>query len=282
MNKIYGTIGYVFLLNENRKIIVLADQHDTLPECNNKINISEWFKKKFNSSKILLEEVPRENNKLIELWEQSPHTQELKKLYLDNPTIIPGMDIRPFMIPFSWEVLDQNNILDKDYDITMMEYLKDIDTFFSLNNTYIMSNLSNYNFNILKNTLLGKHFLLTKNKFSRFLEDLDYKELLTQRVRYLNSNHNNELSKLNNLLDDIMEWYICAHIELHNDKSIIIHAGLAHTEKIVELLKSQYGFMIKYQEGINNLNNVGQNPRYGCINIPEEINKLFGGRIIKN
>ena len=81
MSKIYGTIGYVFLIKNNRKIIVLSDQHDVLPSCENKINIAEWFKRKFNSSKILLEEVPRENQKLIELWETSPHTQELKNLF---------------------------------------------------------------------------------------------------------------------------------------------------------------------------------------------------------
>jgi hypothetical protein len=41
----------------------------------------------------------------------------LKKLYLNNPTIISGMDVRPFMIPFSWEVLEQIDVANKDYDI---------------------------------------------------------------------------------------------------------------------------------------------------------------------
>ena len=277
MSNIYGTIGYVFLRNENRKIIILADQHDTLPDCNNKINISDWFKKKLESSKILLEEVPRENNKLIELWQHSPHTQELKNLYLENPTIIPGMDIRPFMIPFSWEVLDQINILDNDYNISMIEYLKEIDSFFTLDNTDIISKLSNYNINNLINTLLGKHFLLIKKKFNMLLEELNTKKLLNQKIIYLNSNYNKELFKINNLLDDIMEWYICAHIELYKDKSIIIHAGLAHTEKIIELLKSHYNFEINYKEGINTINSIGENPRSGCINIPIIIDNQFGG-----
>jgi len=278
MSKIYGTIGFVFLAKEYRKIIILADQHDTLPECENKINIANWFKKKFNSSKILLEEVPREDNKLIELWQESPHTQELKKLYLDNPTIISGMDIRPFMIPFSWEVLEQIDTLNNDYNINMIEYLKEIDNFFSLQNTFIMSNLPNYNVNILKDTLLGKHYLLIKNRYENFLEELNNQELLTQQIRYLNDNHNSKLSILNNLLDDIMEWYICAQVNLYNDKSIIIHAGLAHTDKIIKLLQSHYSFEIKHQEGINSMNKIGYGSRSGCIQIPLEIDSQFGGK----
>jgi len=277
MSKIYGTIGFVFLTKGNHKIIILSDQHDTLPECDNKINIADWFKKKFNSSKILLEEVPREDNKLIELWKESPHTQELKKLYLDNPKIISGTDIRPFMIPFSWEVLGQIDIQNKDYHLNMIEFLKDIDNFFCLQNTFIMNNLSNYNVNILKDTLLGKHYLLIKNKYEQLLDELNNDELLTLQIRYVNENHNNKLSILNNLLDDIMEWYICAQINLYNDKSIIIHAGLAHTDKIIKLLQSHYNFEIKHQEGINNMNNIDVGTRSGCIQVPQEIDNQFGG-----
>jgi len=281
MNKIYGSIGYVFLVKEKHKIIILADQHDTLPECDNKINIATWFKQKFNTSKILLEEVPRENNKLIELWQQSPHTQELKKLYLNNPTIIPGMDIRPFMIKFSWEILDHSNISDIDYDISIIEYLKEINDFFSLQNKFVISNLSNYNVYMLKDTLLGKHFLIIKNNFNNFLEELNNEKLFNYKIRYLSINHNNKLLLINNILDSIMEWYICAQIELYKDKSIIIHAGLAHTEKIVELLKTNYNFKVKHQDGINSLDRRSFSSRSGCISIPDEINNQFGGRKFK-
>lgn len=278
MNNIYGTIGIMFLIKGPRKIIIMSDQHDTLPECSNKINIASWFKKKFNSSKILLEEVPREDNKLIELWQESPHTQELKKLYLDNPRIISGMDIRPFMIPFSWEVLEQMDTLNQEYNIDMIEYLDEIDKFFSLQNKFIMKNLPNYNVNILKDTLLGKHYLMIKDKYEKFLEELNNEQLLTRQVRYLNDKHNSKLSILNNLLDDIMEWYICAQIELYNDKSIIIHAGLAHTDKIIKLLQSHYKFEIKYREGINNMSSVHFGSRSGCTQLPLEIDKQFGGK----
>ena len=277
MPNIYGTIGYVFLIKGSHKIIVLADQHDTLPECQNKINVGQWFKKKINTSKILLEEVPREDNKLIELWQTSPHTQELKNLYLDNPKMIPGMDIRPFMIPFSWEVLEQINEPDNNYDIDMIEYFKEIDNFFSMQHTFVISNISNYNVNILKDTLLGKHFLMLKNRYNDLLESLNQKKLLTQQIRFLNTNHNNLLILINNLLDDIMEWYIFAQINLYYDKSIIIHAGLAHTEKIIKLLQEHYNYEIKKQQGVNNLNESKKEPRNGCIQVSENIDELFGG-----
>ena len=278
MPNIYGTIGYVFLIKGSQKIIILADQHDTLPECQNKINVGQWFKKKINTSKILLEEVPREDNKLIELWQTSPHTQELKNLYLNNPTMIPGMDIRPFMIPFSWEVLEQITEPDNNYDINMIEYFKEIDKFFSLQHTFVISNISNYNVNILKDTLLGKHFLMLKNRYNDLLESLNQKNLLNQQIRFLNKNHNNLLILINNLLDDIMEWYICAQIILYYDKSIIIHAGLAHTEKIIKLLQEHYNYEIKKQNGVNKLNESKKGPRNGCIQISENIDELFGGR----
>ena len=278
MSKIYGTIGFVFLTKGQNKIIVLADQHDTLPECDNKINIAEWFKKKFNTSKILLEEVPRENNKLIELWQQSPHTQELKKLYLENPTIISGMDVRPFMIPFSWEILDDVDISNNDYNITINEYLKDIDNFFTLQNNYIIKNLYNYNLLILRNTLLGKHFLIIKNRFNEFLKDLDNNDLINEKIKFFTINHTSKLLSLNNLIDDIMEWYICAQINIYIDKPIIIHAGLAHTTKIIKLLLLHYGYEITHQEGLNDLNNVSFEKRKGCIELPSEIDIQFGGK----
>lgn len=277
--KLYGFIGFVYLKNlNNLNILILADQHDTLPTCDNKINVAEWLKKKINTSEILLEEVPREeNNKLIELWQESPHTQELKKLFLDHPKLIHGTDIRPYLILFNWEVLDETNISDTDYDINMIDYLKIIDTFFSLQHTYLISNLSNYNANILKNTLLGEHFLLIKNKYSIFLEKLNNQNLLNYKIREMILKYSNELLVFNNILDSIMEWYICAQIESNKDKSIIVHAGLAHTDKIVDLLKSHYNFKIKYQKGINSLNHIGLSPRSGCIEIPLEISNLFGG-----
>ena len=85
---------------------------------------------------------------------------------------------------------------------------------------------------------------------------------------------------INNLLDDIMEWYICAQIELYYKESIIIHAGLAHTDKVINLLKNHYNFTIIQEYGINSLANARNGPRTGCIEIKPEINKQFGGCLL--
>jgi hypothetical protein len=142
-----------------------------------------------------------------------------------------------------------------------------------------MSNLSSYNGHILKNTLLGNHFLLIKKNFDKYLKNLNHKKLLFKQVKYLYFNHRSELEKLNKILDDIMEWYICAHIELSKDKPIIIHAGLAHTEKLNEWLKLHYGYKRKHQEGINTINDAIMTQRNGCVKL-SLINTQFGGNKI--
>jgi hypothetical protein len=68
MKNIYGSIGYTLLQKENL-IIVFADKHDDIPICNNKIDMANWFKTKFKTSIILLEEIPRkQDSKILELW----------------------------------------------------------------------------------------------------------------------------------------------------------------------------------------------------------------------
>lgn len=44
MINIYGSIGYTLLKhkNINKYFIIYADMHDTLPKCDNDINISNW------------------------------------------------------------------------------------------------------------------------------------------------------------------------------------------------------------------------------------------------
>ena len=165
MKNLYGTIGYTILKNNqtNNKVIVFADRHDNLPQCDNKTNIAEWFKQKMHSSKILLEEVPRDSVELEELWSDSEHTQDLKNLYLSNSQEINGLDIRPLLIPFSWEL---SNNTEPVHNIITRKYLKKIDKFFQLSNSYLIENLPNYNVEKLKGTKLGIHFLLIKSEQS--------------------------------------------------------------------------------------------------------------------
>ena len=85
MVKISGAVGYTLLKNDKNKIIlVLADIHSNLPYCENGINISQWFDKISDESQLVIEEVPRENVVLQELWPTSPHTQSLKNFIIDK------------------------------------------------------------------------------------------------------------------------------------------------------------------------------------------------------
>lgn len=263
-NSIYGTIGYTILENNNHKVIVFSDMHDQLKECTNNISISNWLKKKFDTSYILLEEVDRNVElKLKELWGDSKHTQELKKLYINNKNIIIPIDIRPFLIPYNWEI-------EKDDDTTKLnKYLLLLDNFFCIKNNYIKKKLSNYNKNLINN-ISGKHYTILKYKYYLFL--LNYNNYLYHEIKNINENI---LEEINDLLNDIMEWYTCSKINLLQNKSNIIHTGLAHSENIIILLESLYKYKINYKKGINNMNNIN-NITTGCVNIISKYDELFG------
>lgn len=273
MKYIYGTIGYTVLknINFNNKIIILADMHDTLPNCTNQTSISNWFKTKFKSSKILLEEVPREDLELEELWSNSPHTQELKKLFINNPQLIHAIDIRPQLIPFSWEL-----ITEMENDISLKNYIDDINKFFCLKLTYFIKKLVNYNKNKLPHTKLGKHFMIIKKNYGLFLQK--YKNYINYTIKQIYWQKSKILYQLNDILDEIMEWYICANIMLNELQPIILHTGLIHSEKVIKWLTTHYNYIIVNKYGINTLNETLLSPNMsGCIQLPMDIDKQFGG-----
>ena len=132
-----GSIGYTLLIKNKIKILILADMHSNLPYCKTDgIFISDWFKNKYNS-KILLEEVPRVGPQLKELWPSSPHTQKLKEEYIKNSHIIQGVDIRPLLIPFSWELASDEDT----HSLKLKEYLELINLFFTLKLDFIKNDL---------------------------------------------------------------------------------------------------------------------------------------------
>jgi len=272
MKNIFGSIGYTLLNNKNN-ILIFADKHDNIPDCINKINMAEWFKTKFNSSIILLEEIPRVNSKVLELWDQSIHTKELKEIYLRNPSIIKPVDIRHFLLQFSWEVVDDN----PEYDITFKEYLLLIDEFLSMRNAYLKQNCKLYDAKQLMNLDLGRHFLNIKENFSKLLSNLTRLKLLDKKIKYIIDNHQQYLIDINELISKIMEWYICVCIHEYNNRSLIIHVGLAHSEQIISLLQSTYKYKIIEQQGINKLDELAYKEIKGCVQISNEINEQFGG-----
>lgn len=301
MKNIYGAIGYTLFKNNinKKKILILSDMHDTLPMCKDNIIITDWFKSKFDSSQILLEEVPHDKRsdslkientilekflnmimnifnlnptsdmELKELWPTSHHTQELKKLYLLNPDIISAVDIRPFLIPFSLEVISMG--IEKN-PIKFKDYFRKIDLFFSTKENFVQEKLQNYKINNLKHTKLGKHFLLIKKIYYQFL--VKYKKIIEKNI--IEIIDNDLIENTNDLLNEIMEWYICAHIDLHKDKSTIIHVGLAHSEKVVEWLSTHYEYKFINNFGINKIKNTHDNIK-GCFPMSDELDSQFGG-----
>jgi len=273
MKNIYGTIGYTVLKNNksNKKIIILADMHDTLPSCTNQTSISNWFKTKFDSSKILLEEVNRDGIELKELWSNAQHTQELKNLFISNSQLIHAVDIRPQLTPFSWELIEEMNI---DNYISLKNYIEEIDNFFCLKSKYFIKNILNYNINKLPHTKLGKHFMIIKKNYRNFLqENINSKN---SAIKEIYSNKPEIFYQINNILDEIMEWYICANIILEDNKPIILHTGLAHSEKIIRWLLVHYEYIILNKYGVNTLNETTYNMS-GCVQLPTDIDKQFGG-----
>ncbi len=273
MRTIYGTVGYVFLLStiNNKKILLLSDVHSKLDYCNNFINISDWFYKNIDKVNILLEEVSRDDFKLGELWSESDHTIKLKNLFLNNKNKIVDIDIRPYLIPFSWEIE-----IDPQNDIFFYKYLDLINNFIYLKHYKIYKKLSNvYNSKYMKKSQLGKHLNEIKIKFKNYI--LKYNNLLKTKIHFIKTYHKIVLDELNDLLNDCMEWFIIAQVfNIKNNKNIIIHTGLFHSEKIFKHLQQNYSFNIIDIKGINSINEIEQINNYnGCINIPLQIEKIL-------
>lgn len=278
MSNIYlnlnGSIGYTLVVKDDIKLLILADNHSLLDYCKTDgIFVSDWLKNKPNS-KILLEEVPRVGHNLEELWPLSPHTQKLKDSYIKNSHIIQGVDIRPFLIPFSWELAS-----DKE-NVNLKEYLKSIDLFFSLKLDFIKDDLKYiYSENFLKKKKIGKHFLILKSILMLFVKK--NKINLDKNIKDLMKDNKLMLEQINDLLSDIMEWYIIAKIyQGINEKktSFIIHAGLAHTTKIIILLKNYYNYKVINDFGITNMSNINLDlHNNACLYLPINIDKQFGG-----
>jgi hypothetical protein len=283
-----GSIGYTFLVKKNIKILILADMHSKLPYCKeNGVFISDWFKiiskyfKNTNNYLFLLEEVPRTGIELKELWPSSPHTQKLKDLYINNSHIIQGLDIRPLILPFSWELASQAP------DTNLKEYLNLVDLFFTLNLKFINDDLKFINTTtFLKKNNLGLHYINVKKKARLFIKT--NKNYLFKNIKELININNNLLEQINEITSEIMEWYSIAKIiQGINEKktSIILHAGLAHTTNIIKLLEMYYGYNIETEFGLTDMsdienNNINDNNISGCLYLPFNVEKqIIGGNL---
>ena len=261
---IYGAIGYTILKKNNHKIILFSDMHDKLKSCDNKINIDEWLKSKFKSSIILLEEIPRDGSELELIWSESEHTISLQNLYLENVNLIKGFDIRFMLIPFSWDLPEQEKICN------LREYVQLLASFYKLKNEYLINKCKLYNVDKLLNTILGKHYLINKNKFIKFI-----KKNIHLLYNNIDSIDKNILREYDELLNDCMEWYCCALIEENSNKPIIIHTGLYHSDKITKCLKKYYNYDIIIKHGITDIENIKDDSNEGCIILSKKMDLIF-------
>ena len=269
---INGSIGYSFLSDKKYNILILADIHSELPYCKTDgIFISDWLDKK-KTSKLLLEEVPRINIKLQELWPTSEHTQKLKEIYIKKNDIIHGIDIRPFLLPMSWEIIESNETM------ILKDYIRLINDFLILKlefPTIILKTI--YTSQFLSNSMLGIHFIDLKNKMISFVNLNE--NLLNVKIIDIKNDNDNILEEINTIISDIMEWFIIAKIYqsiMENMQNIIIHAGLFHTTNIIDLLQKYYKYSIIQEGGITNMSQIDK-PFNGCLHLPTNINEQFGG-----
>jgi hypothetical protein len=199
MKNIYGTVGYTFFYSKEKPhfILILSDIHSKLNYCENFIEVSEWIKNNMNNINILLEEVAREDFVLGELWESSDHTQKLKKLFLENQKLIHDIDIRPYIIPYSWELLKEQNKDNRKYSWEMAKEQNEENT---------------------NSKMLLKDYLETVNKFLYFKLEKINNKIPTVYNKIFLSNH--PLYKHLKQLREIFDKYLIDHLA-NMDKTMI-------------------------------------------------------------
>lgn len=242
-----GSIGIV-ILKKNKKIIyLLSDDHSNNVYCSNNSNnhsyIHTFLESELNKgNQILLEEVNRDGANLKELWTSTKHTQDLKNLFLTNKNIN-GIDIRPYLIPFSWEILDIN----MTEDMSIKQYISNLNDFFNCSGYFFQTIFKPvYKSIIIKNSGLGKHLYDAHNLYKNIIANID----LSKNVYYYFQNKKNILYDINTVCDMIMEFYtILLSFTCH--KKSYIHVGLFHSHNILDYLVKHYNFNIIYKNGTN-------------------------------
>jgi hypothetical protein len=279
---ILGNIGIVCLEkkidNKLKKILIFSDAHSGHRYCTNStITIADFIKSKLNNkNQILLEEVERNNLELKELWPDSEHTQDLKKLYLENADKIIPIDIRPYLRDFSWELLEIDKNLGK---ISFFKYMIKFKNFFTNKKNFIYIKVKKLvKDNLIMKSTVKKHLKYLYFKLKKFLKE--NKNFLNKDINYIYKNNIKLLKFINDFADEIMEWYTIINALSYSniDKISIIHTGLFHSDKIINLLKTEYDFKEIYSNGLNKItknNNINNNV-IACTFFPNNIRNKFG------
>jgi hypothetical protein len=270
-----GSVGYTLLEKTNKRVLILADIHDGVSYCQrDSIMIDTWLSSKTDDNDVLLEEVLREEFKLGDLWPSSIHTGRLKELNQNNKKIIP-IDIRPLLIPFSWEILlnDPNNEIGK---MPLNRYLIGLDHIFNLRSSKLMKQYIAPQVKKLRETSDKK----TINILLTHFEEMNriYCEYRTTNKKYLDETISDILKKDKDILENIndmtsmlMEWYTLLLI-LNSSRNSIMHLGLAHSNRILEFLTETHEFKILKSSGVNTITAIidkSEKAPNACLVIPE-------------
>jgi len=263
---------------KNKKVVLMHDVHSGVEYCSNldnSIDVSDFFKNINISNQILLEESVKGNAKLTDLWPDAKHTQELKKLALNNLENLEVVDIRPYLIPFSWELLEtkkEKKLTDKKFK----DYLEPLNNFFNKKGSL-------YKNHVEDKKVLDKFF---KDKVCEQLDDLKllfthYKEnnskLLKENLLYVFKNNLAILHKLNDILSCLMEWYTILLLFTTDRETSIVHVGLAHSTRIKNILIKRYKFKLEDEQGITHLKNLNLDSKKinSCVFLPKDIHNVL-------
>ena len=280
MSNISGAVGYTLLrknLPEPFYILLFADIHDGVEYCQKDTIMIDTLLGQLSNNNVLLEEAPRTNFTLTELWPNAPHTQKLKELNHTNQRITP-VDIRPYLIPYSWELFGmKNDVKETHGKMKFNDYLKILNDI--LNNCKFPDMLKKDIGDLcvgekdthpnLYNISIFRHFKIIAEEFNKF--KTDNKDILDKSMSEIFTNHKDVLENVNNLNSNVMEWYILLLV-YNSKKNAIIHVGLAHSERILDILTKTHQFMVEKQVGRNKLNNFSN---MACVYIPPEVLTKF-------
>jgi hypothetical protein len=282
-DEISGAVGYTLLKHPDieESILLFSDIHADVTYCENPNSreihtLLDQFTKK--GITVFLEEALREINIQLEpLWSTAYHTEALRLLNLTNHKIRP-IDIRPLLIPFSWELCQSRN--NQNCLMTLREYLEEIEKFFKFESIsciikYILPEIRQSLGYARTREILVIHFYLLKEIFEKYLyANQQYWDYTIKQL--LDENKTDILEKVNMILSMIMEWYII--LLINNCQShMIIHIGLAHSTNVLELLTSIYKYKVTKQTGINkmtDLQNVTTPQVSACIRVPDKYHGL--------
>ena len=269
---ISGSIGITILKKEyngkNKYILLFSDKHAEVLYCDDvTITISDFLKENMAKHQVLLEEVPRTNNiELEQLWSGSEHTMNLKDLYLENKYLIIPVDLRPLILPVSYEIIDMNR---NDFlEFTMGEYLFNLDLFFNLKgeifNRYFTPLVNNLE---IRKTGINKFFMRMYNDYLK----IKRKVKRDRTVIYYLDNNIYLLNDIDDIYSNIIEFYTLLQIFQTYDLSII-HMGLYHSSSILNCLKNDCNFEILYQNGKNQISST--KTEIACVDLPQQ--KIIG------